>query len=632
MKIRRMTARFGALDGRELELGGGFDIVTAPNESGKSTWCAFIRAMLYGIDSSQRAKAGVLPDKQRYIPWSGALPEGSMDIETRAGRITLRRSSASAASPMKRFSAVYTGTETPYPLTGTSAGEELTGVSRDVFTRSAFIGQGSVRIDNSPELEKRIAAIVASGEDSGHGYSEADARLREWQRARRYNARVGKNAELERRRAQLAEQLDSIASLERRLEEARAAAADAGSRKERAEAELAAVSERLERQNAEYSAGFAAVTEAEEAEREARRALDENRFGSKTPDEAAAEAEKAKARLAQLGGSVKPATGGALLVAALCAAVVSAALGAFDVISLPAALAVAAVCAALAVVGAVGSSRAVKAAAEAAAQRRALLESFGVSDEACLDELVREHARLYAEWSAAAGRVRSARAGAESRRSRASATELAETRAAAAAAAQRAENARRELSLLEGQSSVSGDGDELRAAIAAIDEAIAENDAQCSAIELARGLLAEADRRQLEQFSPALRHRASEIFEKLTAGRYGEVSLDRELRVSARLSGDTLGHDSLWLSEGARSLVYLSLRLAICSLALPEPDEVPIIIDDALAPLDDGRCAAVLEMLYDISRTRQVILFTCHSREAALLRGRPGVTVEDMPA
>ena len=65
MKIRRMTARFGALDGRELELGGGFDIVTAPNESGKSTWCAFIRAMLYGIDSSQRAKAGVLPDKQR---------------------------------------------------------------------------------------------------------------------------------------------------------------------------------------------------------------------------------------------------------------------------------------------------------------------------------------------------------------------------------------------------------------------------------------------------------------------------------------------------------------------------------------------------------------------------------------
>ena len=35
-----MTATFGKLQGRSLELGDGLNIIEAPNETGKSTWCA----------------------------------------------------------------------------------------------------------------------------------------------------------------------------------------------------------------------------------------------------------------------------------------------------------------------------------------------------------------------------------------------------------------------------------------------------------------------------------------------------------------------------------------------------------------------------------------------------------------
>ena len=49
MKIKKMTASFGCLEGRSLELGEGLNILYAPNESGKSTWCAFLRTMLYGM-------------------------------------------------------------------------------------------------------------------------------------------------------------------------------------------------------------------------------------------------------------------------------------------------------------------------------------------------------------------------------------------------------------------------------------------------------------------------------------------------------------------------------------------------------------------------------------------------------
>ena len=54
MKIYRMTATFGRLEHETLTLQPGLNQLTAPNEWGKSTWCAFLMAMLYGLDT--RAK------------------------------------------------------------------------------------------------------------------------------------------------------------------------------------------------------------------------------------------------------------------------------------------------------------------------------------------------------------------------------------------------------------------------------------------------------------------------------------------------------------------------------------------------------------------------------------------------
>ena len=190
MIIKRMTASFGCLDGKTLELKPGLNVIAAPNESGKSTWCAFIRAMLYGVDSSERARSGHLPDKLKYAPWSGAPMAGEMDISHAGRDITLRRSTKAANAPMREFSAVYTGTEERVPgLDGASAGEALTGATREVFRRSAFIGQGESAISGSAELEKRIVSVVSTGEEEGASWSEADAQLREWQRKRKYNRR-----------------------------------------------------------------------------------------------------------------------------------------------------------------------------------------------------------------------------------------------------------------------------------------------------------------------------------------------------------------------------------------------------------------------------------------------------------
>ena len=187
MMIKKLDATFGKLEGESLELHDGLNVISAPNESGKSTWCAFVRAMLYGVDSSERQKAGFLPDKMRFAPWSGSAMQGSMQLESGGRDITITRTTKTASAPMREFSAVYTGTSVPVEgLNGNNAGEMLTGVSRDVFRRSAFVEQGKVAVTHSAELEKRISAIVSSG-DEDCSFTEADSRLRQWQRKRRFN-------------------------------------------------------------------------------------------------------------------------------------------------------------------------------------------------------------------------------------------------------------------------------------------------------------------------------------------------------------------------------------------------------------------------------------------------------------
>ena len=55
-------------------------------------------------------------------------------------------------------------------------------------------------------------------------------------------------------------------------------------------------------------------------------------------------------------------------------------------------------------------------------------------------------------------------------------------------------------------------------------------------------------------------------------------------------------------------------------------------MDDALAAFDDGRMALALDLLAQLAEDRQILLFTCQSREAACLSGRPEVTIQSLPA
>lgn len=225
-----MTATFGNLDHRTLTLEPGLNVITAPNEWGKSTWCAFLQAMLYGVDTGQKARKGLIPDKEKYKPWSGRPMEGSMELEWRGRRITIERRTKGRV-PLGEFRAFETDTGAPVPeLTADACGERLLGVERSVYLRSGFLRQGDLPVTQDEALSRRLNALVTTGDDSAAGPA-LEKQLRDLKNKCQYNRsgllpQVREALEEKRRQLRALEDLDArsqtlreaMAELERRAQ------------------------------------------------------------------------------------------------------------------------------------------------------------------------------------------------------------------------------------------------------------------------------------------------------------------------------------------------------------------------------------------------------------------------------
>ena len=167
MKIHSMTATFGKLENQALELRPGLNIITAPNEWGKSTWCAFLAVMLYGLDTREKTTKNTLAVKERYAPWSGSPMAGRMDLNWNGRDITIERWTK-GRTPMGEFRAYETQSGLPVPeLTGANCGQMLLGVEKSVFLRAGYLRLADLPVTEDEPLRRRLNALVTTGDDSG---------------------------------------------------------------------------------------------------------------------------------------------------------------------------------------------------------------------------------------------------------------------------------------------------------------------------------------------------------------------------------------------------------------------------------------------------------------------------------
>ena len=166
MIIHSMTATFGKLEQATMTLKPGMNVITAPNEWGKSTWCAFLTAMLYGLDTRAKSTKTTLSDREHYQPWSGSPMSGRLELNWQGRNITIQRSTEGRI-PLGTFRAWETesGLEIP-ELTAENCGRQILGVERSVFVRTAMIRFRDLNVTEDEALRRRLNNLVTTGDEN----------------------------------------------------------------------------------------------------------------------------------------------------------------------------------------------------------------------------------------------------------------------------------------------------------------------------------------------------------------------------------------------------------------------------------------------------------------------------------
>lgn len=719
MKLLRMTATFGRLEQETLSLTDGLNVLQMPNEAGKSTWAEFLLAMLYGVDTSERVKTGVLPVKTKYQPWSGKPMEGVIELTHAGRRITITRTST-ARAPLGVFSAVYTDSGLPVEgMTGANCGEMLLGVPKSVYQRSAFVRQAGLGLTADADLEARLSALVTTG-DEAISFAAADKRLLAWQNRVRHN-KTGLIPDAERElatvdgaltalareheknlalRAQLQTLQTQQAACEADLRALRAAdvqqkkaqlydAKRAAMQAANRENAASAVCARLPREDAllalsQEASALLSMPEVEPAASAPARPACPQAFSGVDEERLLDKAQRDMREFDRLTAKKhRPAAPLWVLVALLLGLAAASWFIRHEPL-LPAVFALAALaCAATAIGNAAHDRKREAELSEAqalltlyenhsrdefyayAVQYRDALRAWQAACEAAAAQNAARDAesRLRAERTAALlGSVRmfaeagtlleaqsaigsaleayrawhTAQQAAQQAKTRYDAlaqalgdipdlpvpardvsgltneqaeTALARTQALAAAVQSQLDQSRGRLEQF-------GSEVELSAKKQALTQKLDLLNERREALTLARQTLEQANAALAERFSPRLVREASDIFSELTGGRYARVQISRQMDMEAG-QPDAAMRRSLFLSGGTADELYLSVRLAVCRLLLPE--DAPIVLDDALAMFDDDRLCLALCLLQREAANRQILLFTCQSRERRCL-------------
>ena len=702
-----MTATFGKLEHETLTLEPGLNVIQAPNEWGKSTWCAFLCAMLYGLDTRAKSTKTALADKERYAPWSGNPMAGRIDLHWKGRDITIERATRGRI-PLGEFRAYETETGLEVPeLTARTCGQLLLGVEQSVFRRAGFIRQSDLPVTQDDALRRRLNDLVTTGDESGDGERLA-RELKELKNRCRYN-RTGLLPQAEEERTALEGKLRELEGLEeqskklkvrlgevngwlRQLENHKTALAWAA-----AEADAARVAEaresweQAERELTEREADCARLPSREETGRKLKelRSFREQWNAARMeeallpdppqPPQAPApfagmDMEHARGLLAEDAArythirNTRP-----WLPLFLLAAVF-----------LPGGLALlwmgeylfggGAVLAALGLLlwglgrknalGREGAELEEKYGSPEPEDWRRLLEAWQAEtrtyETALLDHrasrgdldirmtfLKKQRASLCGEqdpdavtaiwqqmmdkWEDYYTACREAKRAETYWKTLQSMAKPVEKPAFADVMTYSAEDTARlaadalaeqqrlmsRIGQYRGRMEALGDGATLERQLLLVNERIRKLEQTWAALTLALDTLAQAKKELQRRFAPRITKRAQALLNRMTLGRYDRLTWGEDLALHAGAGEEDTLREALWRSDGTVDQLYLALRLAVAEELTPD---APLVLDDALVRFDDDRLKAALEVLEEIAKEKQVILFTCQSREKSMRR------------
>jgi len=142
---------------------------------------------------------------------------------------------------------------------------------------------------------------------------------------------------------------------------------------------------------------------------------------------------------------------------------------------------------------------------------------------------------------------------------------------------------------------------------------VADLEFELEAVSHAAAIIDEVARDRHARLAPRMTEIAGEYLSAITGGAYGEVMLNRELGVSVRVpeTARFASEPRQELSKGTVDQIYLALRLALVQVFSDSGESIPMLLDDPFSNYDDDRLRRALGLLQEVSKTNQIILFTC---------------------
>jgi uncharacterized protein YhaN len=174
------------------------------------------------------------------------------------------------------------------------------------------------------------------------------------------------------------------------------------------------------------------------------------------------------------------------------------------------------------------------------------------------------------------------------------------------------------------------EGDELQKTVEEIGELEVkkfELEQMYLSLKTALEVLTEASVEIQKDFIPVLNNKMGGIIEKISGGRYIDLRADKnlKLKVVAPETGDVVS--AMHLSGGTVDQMYLALRMAAADVLSQTHERLIIIMDEVFSQYDDIRTGKAFEYLSFLAEDRQIIFFTCKSREVQIAKNKCSKTI-----
>lgn len=247
MKLLRChIENFGTLSDFDFTFKDGLTVICRENGFGKSTFAAFIKAMLYGLPKTG-SRSVVENERKRYDPWQGGKYGGFLEFEYQATAYRVTRYFGKTAAK-DEFSVIdLSGRRSDTPFSK-QLGEELFGLDADSFARSTYMPQlASREMEATTSIRTKLSDLVDNTNDMNNFDTATAALRRQRMKYRAYRGSGGEIGELERQYHELEEQRYQAGEKQPRLQEVYREIQELNDRREEKLAEQTALREKIRR-------------------------------------------------------------------------------------------------------------------------------------------------------------------------------------------------------------------------------------------------------------------------------------------------------------------------------------------------------------------------------------------------